>query len=89
MYTCGAIEYHKYRIDFLIINYTLKKFENPSKIGIELSHTSTHSDYDKDCTKAREYYQEKNIPIITYSDNDLIDCKKAFDNVAKRYLSNY
>ena len=85
----GAIEYHKYRIDFFIINYTLKKLEKPSKIGIELSPQSTHRDYDKDCTKAREYYQEKNIPIITYSDKDLIDCKKVFDDVAKRYLSIY
>ncbi|MDF2804916.1 MAG: hypothetical protein K0S61_4821 [Anaerocolumna sp.] len=58
----------------------------PGEWDINNDNTDVVVTFKEDCIKAREYYQEKNIPIIVYSDKDLKDCKKVFDDIANRYL---
>ena len=82
----GTEEYHKYRIDFYIKNFHQSKINKFCEIGIELSPKSTHKDYDKDCMKTREYYYQKSISIIPYSDEKLKDCKGIFEEVAREFL---
>lgn len=77
---------HKYRVDYLIINYV-----NQNRLAIELSPVSTHlnennlhSDWKRENDKRNDYLFEYGVPTITYTDDylpDIATCFKKISNV--------
>lgn len=71
---------HKYRIDFMIINMISGK-----RIGIELSPYITHMQdretWGKEMSKRNEYLEKYNIATITFTDKQLGDIEKCFEQI--------
>lgn len=81
----GPTVHHKYRLDFLIINLKRNK-----RCGIELSPSSTHIDkenpekqWNKEHKKTNEYLDKYEIPVYTFTDEDLIDMDECFRKAIK------
>ena len=73
---------HKYRLDFLIMNYNMYPAQ---KIGIELSRKQTHiNDYDR--KKRNSFFEKYGITILEFTDDDLKDISKLFKEKIVRFL---
>ncbi|WP_226374501.1 topoisomerase [Pantoea stewartii] len=96
----GLKKQHKYRLDFMITNpYTLNRvgFE----LSPWSSHGYLHKikgltqkeinkmaadNFSKEMSKHREYFNSHGVFTLIYTDDELVDCKKLFDNQIAPYL---
>ncbi|KMK97606.1 MULTISPECIES: hypothetical protein [Aeromonas] len=97
----GLEKQHKYRLDFMIINpFTLDKvgFElSPwsthgylSKIkGLTQKEVNqmAQDNFEKEMKKHRGYFKKYDVFTLIYTDEQLTDCKKLFEDDIKQYLS--
>ncbi|MFL7040086.1 hypothetical protein BCT90_23360 [Vibrio lentus] len=97
----GLEKQHKYRLDFMIINpFTLDKvgFElSPwsthgylSKIkGLTQKEVNkmAQDNFEKEMKKHRGYFKKYDVFTLIYTDEQLSDCKKLFDEEMKQYLN--
>lgn len=75
--------YHKYRADYLIINYYTGK-----RLAIELSPNSTHlcggnikEEWIKENDKRNSYFFKYNVPTVTFTNAYLKNIQECFDMV--------
>ena len=74
---------HKYRVDYLIINYVTGR-----RLAIELSPDSTHmngvdikADWQKENDKRNSYFFEYNVPTVTFTSAYLKNIQECFDMI--------
>lgn len=74
---------HKYRVDYLIINYVTGR-----RLAIELSPDSTHmngidikADWHKENDKRNSYFFEYNVPTVTFTSSYLKNIQECFDMI--------
>jgi hypothetical protein len=96
----GLEKAHKYRLDFLIINpYTLDKvgFElspwsthgylrKTKRLTQKQINEMAQDNFEKEMRKHRSFFKKHNIYSLIYTDDNLRDCKKLFENEISRYL---
>lgn len=95
-----SLRKHKYRLDFLIINpFTMEKigieispwsthgqFKGKDKTLKQLNLEASES-FEKEMAKVREYFKKYKIPILHFTDNDIVDMKNIFE-LMKKYLNS-
>lgn len=83
----GLEEKHKYRADFLLLNYLNN--ENTKNILIELSRNTLHdSQGENDSIRRNDFIQEYDCITLEFRDREMQDMKKTFMEriVSKGYL---
>lgn len=73
--------YHKYRVDYLIINYYTGK-----RLAIEISPNSTHlcgsdikNEWIRENDKRNDYFFKYDVPTITFTEEYVHNIQKCFD----------
>ena len=77
-------KYHKYRTDYMIINYYTGE-----RLAIELSPSSTHlihddikADWKNENDKRNSYFFDYRVPTVTYTDRYLSNIDECFNTIA-------
>ena len=77
-------KYHKYRTDYLIVNYYTGE-----RLAIELSPSSTHlcredikEDWKNENDKRNSYFFDYKVPTVTYTDRYLENIDECFNTIA-------
>lgn len=77
-------KYHKYRTDYLIVNYYTGE-----RLAIELSPSSTHlnhedikEDWKNENDKRNSYFFDYRVPTVTYTDRYLSNIDECFNTIA-------